>query len=143
MNKENLENRIRDSKMRQDYYKLLEKDIKKIITPEINNFVKINCPNCDDISGIKKFKKGLFYFTQCEKCGTLYINSRPQKSLLDTYYQNSPASNPLGPDIDVFRVYRGGSWNSDENSVRSSFRYGSGPSGTSDELGFRCAVTAN
>ena len=56
----------------------------------------------------------------------------------ETYYKDSPASNPLGPDIDVFRVYRGGSWNSDSNSVRSAYRYGSGPSGTSDELGFRC-----
>jgi len=57
----------------------------------------------------------------------------------ETYYQSSPASNPLGLDIDVFRVYRGGSWNSDDNSVRSAYRYGSGSSGTSDELGFRCA----
>jgi serine/threonine-protein kinase len=59
----------------------------------------------------------------------------------ETYYQSSPASNPLGPDIDVFRVYRGGSWNSDDNSVHSSYRYGSGPSGTSDEIGFRCVTT--
>ena len=57
----------------------------------------------------------------------------------ETYYKNSPTSNPLGQASDVFRVYRGGSWNSDDNSTRSAFRYGSGPSGTSDELGFRCS----
>jgi formylglycine-generating enzyme required for sulfatase activity len=60
-----------------------------------------------------------------------------------TYYKNSPASNPLGPDTDVYRVYRGGSWKGDDNSVRSGYRYGSGPSGTSDEIGFRCATGAN
>jgi formylglycine-generating enzyme required for sulfatase activity len=56
-----------------------------------------------------------------------------------TYYLNSPVSNPLGPDTDVYRVYRGGSWKGDDTSVRSGYRYGSGPSGTSDEIGFRCA----
>lgn len=59
----------------------------------------------------------------------------------ETYYKKSPTANPLGPELGVFRGYRGGSWKGDDNSVRSVYRYGSGPSGTSDELGFRCAMS--
>jgi formylglycine-generating enzyme required for sulfatase activity len=40
------------------------------------------------------------------------------------YYQNSPASNPLGPTSGETRVLRGGSWYFEDGSLRSIFRYG-------------------
>ena len=45
------------------------------------------------------------------------------------YYQRSPVSNPLGPDVDEAQTsnaksLRGGSWYFEEGSLRSIFRYG-------------------
>ncbi|MBK8781402.1 MAG: formylglycine-generating enzyme family protein [Anaerolineales bacterium] len=56
----------------------------------------------------------------------------------EAYYQSSPYSNPVGPDTGKFRVLRGGSWSSNDESVRSSFRYWYVPAITSSSLGFRC-----
>ena len=47
----------------------------------------------------------------------------------EAYYQKSPSSNPLGPDVDESaadypRVLRGGSWYFKEGSGRSIFRFG-------------------
>ena len=88
---ENVEDQIRDSKMRQDYYKLVEMDIHELVEPELKTFVNVNCPNCNEKKGTYKYKKGVFDFLQCGTCGTLYINPRPQKALLDKYYQNAKA----------------------------------------------------
>jgi formylglycine-generating enzyme required for sulfatase activity len=55
------------------------------------------------------------------------------------YYQNSPSSNPLGPDTGDYRVHRGGSWYNDDFYVRSAFRSPYHPTGFFDILGFRCS----
>jgi len=58
----------------------------------------------------------------------------------ETYYRNSPSSNPLGPESGRFRVLRGGAWNYDGYYVRSSFRRSYYPAFTTDNsFGFRCA----
>jgi formylglycine-generating enzyme required for sulfatase activity len=60
------------------------------------------------------------------------------------YYGNSPASNPQGPENGSNRVIRGGSWDDDDFSVRSTDRFGWGaPSDTDDLIGFRCAMDAS
>jgi formylglycine-generating enzyme required for sulfatase activity len=56
-----------------------------------------------------------------------------------SYYQNSPLSNPLGPDTGQERVLRGGGWNSDDYNVRSVNRLGSLPTEISRNVGFRCS----
>jgi formylglycine-generating enzyme required for sulfatase activity len=64
----------------------------------------------------------------------------------ETYYQNSPASNPLGPNSgsDPNRVLRGGSWISTDNMVRAASRHwpwnAFGGSFANIETGFRCAL---
>jgi formylglycine-generating enzyme required for sulfatase activity len=55
------------------------------------------------------------------------------------YYQNSPSSNPLGPDSGTFRVLRGGSWYYGDDLARSAFRNYFNPSYTGYVVGFRCA----
>ena len=60
----------------------------------------------------------------------------------DTYYQRSLLTNPPGPDIGEYRVVRGGSWISDNNSVRSTYRNWFPPTATNNILGFRCAMSA-
>jgi formylglycine-generating enzyme required for sulfatase activity len=57
----------------------------------------------------------------------------------NTYYQNSPSSNPLGPDSGYLRVLRGGGGRGVLFYVPSSFRDRVGPTFTSFYLGFRCA----
>jgi formylglycine-generating enzyme required for sulfatase activity len=64
----------------------------------------------------------------------------------DMYYSDSPASNPLGPasGSGAERVFRGGSWMSSDQDVRTTSRqwvsYSSGEVPYySQDLGFRCA----
>lgn len=55
---------------------------------------------------------------------------------LADYYVNSPASNPLGPNVGQYRVVRGGSFFGD---VRSTYRNFFVPSYNQSDVGFRCA----
>ena len=67
------------------------------------------CPLMEDSRGLNRSggKKpnalGLYDMTgnAAEWCYDLYDNS---------YYEVSPANNPMGPDKGIFRVIRGGSW---------------------------------
>lgn len=52
------------------------------------------------------------------------------------YYEISPTSNPQGPTTGSYHVIRGGSYRSNANTVRSSYRYGSLYGGNVD-VGFR------
>ena len=61
----------------------------------------------------------------------------------ETYYQNSPSSNPFGPDLGQSRVLRGGSWNRSENDSRASNRLKYGPDYNNFDIGFRCASEAS
>jgi formylglycine-generating enzyme required for sulfatase activity len=55
-----------------------------------------------------------------------------------TYYEQSPAENPKGPESGKERVLRGGSWNLESRFLRASIRFSSEPGVKSDKIGFRC-----
>jgi formylglycine-generating enzyme required for sulfatase activity len=55
------------------------------------------------------------------------------------YYAISPAADPMGPEVGVDRVIRGGSWNYSAELCRSSFRLWREPANRYDSLGFRVA----
>lgn len=57
----------------------------------------------------------------------------------ETYYSSSPSSNPEGPDSGQYRVVRGGSWNNNDNNVRSANRNRNDPTNTNNNIGFRCS----
>lgn len=57
----------------------------------------------------------------------------------EAYYQNSPPSNPLGPDSGQYRVLRGGSWANLGSDVRSAYRERYDPSSPNYLVGIRCA----
>jgi len=59
----------------------------------------------------------------------------------DSYYLNSPARNPPGPDSGTTRVLRGGSWNGNGWDVRSANRAIITPGYGYSLIGFRCAVS--
>jgi len=61
----------------------------------------------------------------------------------ETYYQNSPVSNPFGPEIGEYRGLRGGYYSVSNNNAPSSQRFYFDPEYTSVGLGFRCARDAN
>ena len=59
----------------------------------------------------------------------------------ETYYSQSPSSNPTGPASGESRVLRGGSWDVYEYGVRSAYRGGDYPSDSGDVVGFRCVLS--
>ncbi len=56
-----------------------------------------------------------------------------------SYYQKSPSENPLGPESGLYRVYRGGSWGSDDSVGRTTNRPGNVARLPNEVIGFRCA----
>lgn len=61
----------------------------------------------------------------------------------EQYYQNSPFSNPTGPETGLTRVIRGGGWpqNNEADRIRSTNRSSLAPVFISGIVGFRCAQT--
>ncbi len=58
-----------------------------------------------------------------------------------SYYQNSPSSNPQGPENGEYRVLRGGSWRYPPLHLRAADRYHDHPVVRYNLVGFRCAVS--
>ena len=56
-----------------------------------------------------------------------------------SYYSVSPSTNPLGPVSGAYRVLRGGSWDTNANYVRSSYRAYGAPVGAGLNFGVRVA----
>ena len=59
----------------------------------------------------------------------------------ETYYSQSPESNPTGPASGQYRVLRGGSWVSYGVDLRSAYRYWGGPDLRNYVIGFRCVLS--
>jgi len=57
----------------------------------------------------------------------------------ESYYQNSPAENPTGPESGEARALRGGSWNYLVDNLRLSYRVGFAPSIGYSDFSFRCS----
>jgi eukaryotic-like serine/threonine-protein kinase len=55
------------------------------------------------------------------------------------YYQVSPTNNPLGPTSGYDNILRGGSWTDGYDGLRTAYRDDYPPTGTSYNVGFRCA----
>jgi formylglycine-generating enzyme required for sulfatase activity len=64
-----------------------------------------------------------------------------QDWLGDTYYANSPSSDPTGPSSSAYRVVRGCGWNIGAGICRSALRSGGGPASRSEYCGFRLALS--
>jgi len=58
----------------------------------------------------------------------------------ENYYNESPASNPLGPAEGIYKVYRGGGFLSSELDVSATSRFFIEPEKHSADLGFRCVL---
>jgi len=61
----------------------------------------------------------------------------------DTYFANSPLSNPQGPATGLYKIMKGGGWDSDEVGTRSDFHLVySNPHVALNDIGIRCARSA-
>jgi formylglycine-generating enzyme required for sulfatase activity len=62
-----------------------------------------------------------------------------------TYYNTSPAKDPIGPETGTRRIYRGGSWKINEAKLTSSSRNAIDVDMNTyaTEIGFRCVITAD
>ena len=58
----------------------------------------------------------------------------------DVYYQESPASNPQGPQTGTTRVLRGGNWYYKAYYMRTTYRFNERPGTFNVWQGFRCAA---
>lgn len=61
----------------------------------------------------------------------------------ESYYANSPLSNPLGPISGQARVLRGGSWADTDYGARSTERNAQSPDLAIYDVGFRCGLSTS
>jgi outer membrane protein OmpA-like peptidoglycan-associated protein len=59
----------------------------------------------------------------------------------ESYYKTSPVENPAGPDRGSHRVLRGGSWGSEADRMRISYRNNEFPYNSALGFGFRLAIS--
>ena len=59
----------------------------------------------------------------------------------EDYYGRSPDMNPPGLSSGEYRVLRGGSWNNNDDLLRSALRNADYPDGAWSNLGFRCVAS--
>ena len=59
----------------------------------------------------------------------------------ETYYKVAPTENPKGPDFGKGRILRGGSWGSQEERMRLTYRNRAFPYNSALDFGFRPAIS--
>ncbi|MEI7671772.1 MAG: SUMF1/EgtB/PvdO family nonheme iron enzyme [Deltaproteobacteria bacterium] len=60
----------------------------------------------------------------------------------EKYYGESPRNNPRGPSSGQYRVLRGGSWDSNQEDVRTATRNWNAPVNRNSSVGFRLSLSA-
>jgi hypothetical protein len=93
--------------------------------------------NVGDTTAVGSYPSGASPYGALDMSGNVYEWVADWFST--SYYANSPSSNPQGPASGIYRVRRGGSWASEDNLVRSTFRLDSNPHVALNDIGFRCA----
>ncbi len=88
-----------------------------------------------DTTAVGDYIKGASFYRAYDMAGNLWEWTDDWYD--SEYYANSPASNPLGPDIGEARVLRGGSWRN--GYLDSAYRVKYHPAATLNNIGFRCA----
>jgi len=96
--------------------------------------------NVGDTTAVGSYPKGASPYGALDMAGNVWQWVNDWYG--DIYYQNSPASNPLGPDSGQFRVFRGGSWLNAKYNIYSVVREWAYPASSSPSMGFRCAMSA-
>jgi formylglycine-generating enzyme len=79
---------------------------------------------------------------QPNKWGFFYMHGNVSELCADKMgdYPTGSLVNPLGVTSSSGRVIRGGAWDGDGADLRSEVRYGGGPSGRGNAVGFRLSL---
>jgi len=93
-----------------------------------------------DTTRVKQFETGKSPYGAYDMAGNVYEWVADWYDPI--YYPNVPSTNPSGPHLGEWRVYRGGSWYNFADVIRSAIRGAVSPSALQYNLGFRCAMDA-
>jgi eukaryotic-like serine/threonine-protein kinase len=111
---------------------------------QLDSYLVPGGPNCDgyyDTAPVGSYVGGISSFGAYDMAGNVW--EWVADWYVETYYQNSPPSNPIGPNTGNYRILRGGSWESGGSNIRASNRARYDPADFSYYFGFRCAKDAN
>lgn len=79
---------IRPSDLVKLQQKCLEEDI-EMLKKKRAKFVTVSCVACGSSENRAEHEKNGFTYVKCEKCGTLFMNPRPDLETLNEFYKNS------------------------------------------------------
>jgi serine/threonine-protein kinase len=113
-----------------------------IFSHKNNNFTDNN----SDTAPVGTYPDGVSFYGIFDMAGN--VSEWVADWYSESYYSQSPSSNPTGPSSGVLRVTRGGGWGSTDYDVRTTKRYGADPDRSVDNWrvntgqGIRCAKDA-
>ncbi len=90
------------------------------------------------ITPINEYKEGVSYYSAFDMAGNIREWVSDWYSL--SYYNESPVTDPLGPELGVKRSVRGSSFQDGADSSISAHRFSLNPILSLPDLGFRCIV---
>jgi formylglycine-generating enzyme required for sulfatase activity len=109
---------------------------------QMNSTVVTGGENCDGYSQISLAGS---FLSGASQYGSLDLAGNVWEWVLDwyeiDYFSRTISSNPQGPETGKYKVLRGGSWRDLEFESRSTNRARNIPELTSNNIGFRCAVS--
>lgn len=97
-----------------------------------------NCDGFDLTSPVGSFPDGVSPYFALDMPGNVWEWTADWYS--SDYYMNSPEVNPSGAGTGVGSVIRGGSWYSENDFSRSTYREKALANYSDDTLGFRCIL---
>ncbi len=104
------------------------------------NFATIKSAK-DDTTPVGQYESGKSVYGVYDMTGNVWEWVADRYS--PTYYQNSDSKNPQGPSNGYKRVLRGGAWSHKIEFTRSAVRLSNNPTAAGNDLGFRCAKSAD
>lgn len=85
------EDEIRKRDVHNRYLELVKIDA-NVIFSDKSTFQSLHCPACGGDHHVSQFDKSGFYYVQCSKCDTLFVNPRPTYENLMQIYTDSPST---------------------------------------------------